>query len=99
MMKKYLGNAMSLQMISSFPAKLDIQEVSKEEEALNPENVSVVGHPDTAAVLGVEFNRTNVLLSKGDILYVAQLQGGRLPQGATTLPDGFSFRFLKVTVE
>ena len=35
-------------------------------------------------------------LKKGDTLYVAQLTGGRLPEGATELPEGFSFKFLKV---
>jgi hypothetical protein len=61
--------------------------------------VSAVGHADTAAVLGVPMNRLNVSLEQGDELYVAQLQGGRLPEGATTLPSGFSFKFLKVSVK
>ncbi len=60
--------------------------------------VSAVGHADTAAVLGVDCNRVNVSLNKGDTAYVAQLVGGRLPEGATTLPEGFSFRFVKVEV-
>lgn len=68
------------------------------EQALDPANVSVVGHPDTARVLGVAFNRTSIHLHKGDILYVAQLRGGRLPEGATTLPDGFTFSYEKVTI-
>lgn len=61
--------------------------------------VSVVGHPDTAAVLGVECNRVNLKLNQGDVLYVAQLVGGRLPEGCTTLPDGFSFKFVSITVD
>lgn len=66
---------------------------------------SVVGHPDTATVLSdvlgkaVAFNRTSVKLGKDDVLIVAQLTGGRLPQGATTLPDGFTFTFVKVTLD
>ena len=65
-----------------------------------PEDVvSAVGHPDTAAVLGVPCNRMNVRLEKGDTLYVAQLTGGRLPEGCTTLPEGFSFTFVKVTLD
>jgi len=32
------------------------------------------------------------------VLYVAQLQGGRLPEGSTTLPEGFSFKLLKINV-
>ena len=64
--------------------------------------ISAVGHADTAAVLAdeldlqVEANRIFVSLEKGDVLLVAQLTGGRLPEGTTTLPDGFSFSYLKV---
>jgi len=60
--------------------------------------VSAIGHADTARVLGVEMNRVNVTLKKGDVAFVAQLQGGRLPEGSTTLPEGFSFKFIKVEV-
>ena len=96
-MANYLSNAFSLQMLSSFPTTLNISECSKE-EALSPSNISVVGHPDTAVVLGVKFNRVSLTLQPGDTLYVAQLQGGRLPEGCTTLPAGFSFKYLKITL-
>lgn len=96
-MTKYIANAFSLQMIGSFPCVLDVQEVSRE-EALTVDNVSCVGHADTARVLGVPCNRVSVRLSAGDVLYVAQLQGGRLPEGSTTLPEGFTFKFLRVTI-
>ena len=85
-------------MVSNFPATVKVAECSKQ-ETLAADNVSVVGHPDTAAVLGVRFNRVSVKLNKGDVLYVAQIVGGRLPEGCTTLPDGFTFKFLKVTIE
>ena len=97
-MTKYVGNAFSLQMLVTFPSTVKVEECSKE-EALATDNVSVVGHPDTAAILGVAFNRVSVKLAKGDVLYVAQVVGGRLPEGCTTLPEGFTFKFLKVTVE
>ena len=97
-MTKYVGNAFSLQMVSSFPTTVKVEECSKD-EALAVDNLSVVGHQDTANVLGVAFNRVSVKLAKGDVLYVAQIVGGRLPEGCTTLPNGFSFKFLKVTVE
>ena len=93
-MTKYLLNAFSLQMID-LPSKVSFEEVESLPEGLT----SAIGHQDTANVLGVPMNRVNVHLAKGDIAYVAQLQGGRLPEGSTTLPDGFSFKFVKVTVE
>lgn len=92
-MTKYLGNAFSLQMLSSFPTTLNISKCSKE-EALSSSNVSVVGHLDTAIVLGVKFNRVSLTLKHGDTLYIAQLQGGR----AITLPAGFTFKYLKITL-
>ena len=93
-MTKYLLNAFSLQMID-LPSKVSFEEVGSLPEGLT----SAIGHQDTANVLGVPMNRVNVHLAKGDIAYVAQLQGGRLPEGSTKLPDGFSFKFIKVTVE
>lgn len=59
---------------------------------------SAIGHQDTATVLGVPMSRISVSLDKGDTAYVAQLVGGRLPEGSTTLPEGFSFTFWKVTI-
>jgi len=90
----YLLNAFSLQMID-VPCNVRFEEVKKLPEGLT----SAIGHQDTANVLGVPMNRVNVHLSKGEVAYVAQLQGGRLPEGSTTLPDGFIFKFIKVTVE
>ena len=61
--------------------------------------VSAVGHADTARILGVPMNRINIQLMPGQTAIVAQLQGGRLPEGATTLPEGFSFKFFRVLVK
>lgn len=81
-------------MVHDFPVTIKIEEVNNIPSGLE----SAVGHQDTANVLGVPCNRINVALKKGDICYVAQLQGGRLPEGSTTLPEGFTFKFFKVTV-
>lgn len=89
----YLLNAFSLQMVET-PAFVKFNEVEELPKGL----VSAIGHADTAAVLGVECNRINVKLAKGDTAYVAQLMGGRLPEGCTTLPEGFKFKFIKVEV-
>jgi len=89
----YLLNAFSLQMLEG-DATVRFTEVPELPEGLT----SAIGHKDTAEVLGVEMNRVNVTLKKGDVAYVAQLQGGRLPEGCTTLPEGFSFKFIKVEV-
>lgn len=75
------------------------------DEVSKADFVSVIGHADTAAVvsnlLGKEVvaNRASISISKGDVLYVAQLTGGRLPEGSTTLPEGFALTFVRVTID
>jgi len=55
---------------------------------------SVVGHADTAALFSailsrpVTVNRSSVKLVKDHRLLVGQYIGPRLPEGATTLPEG-----------
>ena len=102
--KIYLGNAFSLQMLDTSVSNIvNIVPVTIDEIA-GSDFVSVIGHADTANVVSsilnrdVPANRISVRLEKGDILYVAQVTGGRLPEGATTLPEGFSLAFLKVTI-
>ncbi len=92
-MKAFLLNAFSLQMVD-VPCAIRFTEVDKLPEGLT----SAIGHQDTANVLGVECNRVNVHLTKGDVAFVAQLQGGRLPEGCTTLPEGFTFKLTKVEI-
>lgn len=99
--KAFLGNAFSLQMVS-VDAIIGVTEI--EPEDVPDDALSIVGHPDTAnvltALLGWEVpcNRASISLEPGDVLYVAQLTGGRLPEGATTLPEGFTLKWLKVVV-
>ena len=99
---KYLSNAFSLQMVKDFPTTVKVEEVSPSN--IPEEAVSCIGHIDTASVVGnilkrdVPVNRVNVTLERGDELFVAQLTGGRLPEGSTTLPEGFKLKFLKVCI-
>lgn len=104
MNRTYLANAFSLQMLDlSSAISVDIVPVTMEEVAASGFE-SVVGHQDTANILttllGVEvpMQRVSVRLESGDTLYVAQVTGGRLPEGATTLPEGFALAFVKVSL-
>ena len=100
-MKKYFVNAFSIQMLKKGGLvrfeEIDVTEVPADV-------VSAVGHADTAAVLTnmlgfpVPMNRAFVTLDENTELYVAQLIGGRLPEGSTTLPEGFAFKFYRVTM-
>ena len=99
--KVYLGNAFSLQMVADNAIICKV-EVSPEQVPVNAE--SIIGHKDTAAVVStilgreVPCNRASVMLTDNDVLYVAQVVGGRLPEGATTIPSGMEIKFYRITV-
>lgn len=98
----YIVNAFSIQMLATAGGVLSFKPISLEQaQKMVKTNVfiSAVGHIDTAKVVAnmlnatVEMNRISVNLKDNDVLLVAQLSGGRLPEGATTIPDGMSIQF------
>ena len=101
-----IANAFSIQMLPEMGAEVSFKAVSVEmaKAAISSGFVSAIGHADTAAVvsadLGVDVpsNRASIKLVQGDSLLVAQLVGGRLPEGATRLPDGFAIKYFMVDV-
>jgi hypothetical protein len=102
----HISNAFSLNMLASFPARLSAEEVSLDEaRRLAATATSAVGHETTAAIfatlLGCEVPvaRINVRLQPGDALLVGQYIGPRLPEGATTLPEGAAIRWVVVRCE
>ena len=100
----YLLNAFSLNMLDK-DADLLVRHVCTE-AAQNIARVatSAVGHADTASVfadvLGIDVpcNRVSVTLNPGDLALVGQYSGPRLPEGATSLPEGATIRWMAVGV-
>ena len=105
-------NAFSLQMVwaqavADSVLKVEIYPMSAEEaagEMATHDIESCIGHASTAAIvsalLGVEVsvNRCDVRLAKGESALVAQYLGPRLPEGATSLPEGAKIEFAIVHV-
>ena len=66
---------------------------------------SVVGHTDTAKILGSEigveipFNRATITLEHGSKVLVGQYRGPRLAEGTTSLPEGASIQWIIVEVK
>ena len=98
----YITNAFSIQMLPHLATTLSFKPVTLEQAMkIMKTNVfiSAVGHVDTANVVSnllnmeIPMNRISVNLGNNDVLLVAQLSGGRLPEGATTIPDGMSIQF------
>ncbi len=102
-----LFNAFSIQMISALDeASVSFKKISIEQaKNLLADGVdSFIGHADTATVVGnmlgmdVPAQRRFGTLTIGETALVAQVVGGRLPEGCTTLPEGMSIQFFRVTV-
>lgn len=107
---RYISNAFSFNMIATtqqIPGTIRFVEVNLYEGALLAAGsvVSVVGHADTANLFStllereVVFNRASLTLNKGDELLLGQYSGPRLPEGATSLPEGATVKWLLLTVE
>ena len=99
----------SINMLDQFPCDVRFQEIDKDYainliQQNNNEIDSYIGHEDTAKVLSNEFNinipvkRHPLTLKSNEYILVAQLTGGRLPEGATKLPDSFQFRYFLVSI-
>ena len=103
----YLGNAFSMQMCKhDGEVIIHRKPLTQPEFALAiPKCESVIGHQDMCNVLKEMFgeevacNRVSSELKPGDVLYLAQYTGPRLPEGATSLPEGAVIKFYAVTVE
>lgn len=101
----YLLNTFSLNMING-DADISVRQIDlATARSLAAVCVSAVCHVDTAAVfadvLGVPVpgNRASVSLNPGDAALVGQYSGPRLPEGATSLPEGARIRWLLVGVK
>jgi hypothetical protein len=104
MTNTFLSNGFSLNMLAD-PDGCNVKITGMTpDEVANTPWFSVMGHADTASVVGnaigvdVPMNRATVALKPGDRLIVAQLHGPRLPEGATTLPDGAVIKFWKLDI-
>lgn len=103
-----LFNAFSIQMVAALnEASVSFKKISVEQakNLLNNDIDSYIGHADTAVVVGnllgmdVPAQRRFGTLVPGETAVVAQVLGGRLPEGCTVLPDGMSIQFFQVAVQ
>lgn len=99
---RYIGNAFSLGMLDDAHAVVEVHRMSIEQAGLwlkKDDFVSAIGHKDTAelvsSMLGIDigYNRISLSLKTDDEILVAQYSGQRLPEGATSLPEGATIRW------
>lgn len=76
------------------PRPITIEQVRQHVAYYGTDVKSVIGHADRSdllsALVGVSLpvNRVSVKLTKNDSIIVGQYSGPRLPEGATSLPEG-----------
>jgi len=107
---RYIANAFSTKMIEDELAVVIIKALTTEEACEEAcEAVSRVGHKDTAEVFSsvlktaVKFSRKCMSLRPGDRLLVGEVNDAdgkpcRFPEGACTLPEGFTIRWRLIKV-
>lgn len=101
-----LVNAFSPNMLpEGFSGRLNFELISLDEaRELAPQVASAVGHADTATLFSaildtpVEVFRMNVELMPNMWLLLGQYRGPRLPEGATSLPEGASIAWYVVSI-
>lgn len=105
-----IANAFSLNMLDLGVGATDLQVCRIPPEYIRMEIKesgsfeSFVGHADTAAIfssllgLDVPCNRATFQLEEGVTLFVGQYKGPRLPEGATSLPEGARVEWAMVTI-
>lgn len=110
-----VANAFSLSMVPNGADiscyLIDIEEVNYELRHRiyddGEEFKSIVGHADTAAVysnlldMDIPYNRETFVVPSNEstVMFVGQLIGGRLPEGATTLPEGYKIQWMEVIID
>ena len=109
-MSLVIANAFSLNMLSLEVGVTNLQvcptslEFIREEIEVEGGFTSIVGHADTAAVfsgllgLDVPCNRATFTMDEGTTLFVGQYKGPRLPEGATSLPEGATVDWAMVVI-
>lgn len=91
---KYVTNAFSLQMLREPDCLVNITEIDYDAfKALSYDAYSAIGHHDIAGVLELKYNRESIKINEDDVVLVAQLFGGRLPENCTELPENVELRF------
>lgn len=109
MTQKFITNAFSLNMLASSDASIRVTvtscDLQRAQDLYKFHRLpSAVGHADTASVFSAQLGaevvcaRATVALVPGDWLLVGQYSGPRLPEGATTLPEGAELRWCIVEV-
>lgn len=99
-MVKYLLNGWGWTMPQPKKGYIKYDDLTADEfeKELKGDCVSCIGNPVLARILDVPYAPSWVRLKEGDTAIVIQIQGGKIPQNAKTLPLDVNLKFTKVEV-
>lgn len=91
---KFIGTSWSPNMISFNEWDMICHELTEEEfYFLSNDAFSCINHKGLAKILNVAYNPEHIHLRPGDVLLVAHLKGGRLPDNAEELSKNVVLEF------
>ena len=97
-MTNYISNAFSPNMIED-EGIVKITRVDKEAFVKAGEYCnSVIGHPEIAEAFGLEYDRENIALLPGDVLYVVTPGHRPKSQLGTFIPEGKGWIYRRIVV-
>jgi hypothetical protein len=105
-MKYYVASAFSMAMIAEEKidsAVITAKKISMQmfQDAANNKNAySIFGHIQTSELLGVDYNRENIVIDSSTVIYLAQYIGGRPEEGKILTKDELeeNLLFLKIAI-
>lgn len=104
MSRTILTNAFSFQMCVGTEGVIRWKRMTPDQVSSIEGIESVIGRENVAKVLSndlkkeIKMNRANIELEDGDSLIIAQVIGGKLPEDATELPDGYKITYTKASL-
>lgn len=90
----YILNSFSPQMLRNKNGLVRFHELNRTEfNRVKEDYLSIMANKPLSRILEVEQNKEHILLNPGDKCLVAQINGGTLPQNATSLPADVNLNF------
>jgi len=94
----YIGNGFSVNMLSK-DATIRIENITKQEFIQAGETAeSCIGHEDIANLFGLKYNRCNIRLYRGDILYLVTPAKRSKTDGYKFIPEMEGYVYKRIQV-
>lgn len=99
-MARYLLNGWGWGMPHPKKGTITYEDLTEEEFDKEIEGaISYIGNPILAKLLELPYNPSYISLDVGDVAFVINLKGGRIPVGATEFPDDVTVKYTKVEIK